>query len=869
MPGKKSSQFDIIIKLVENAEKKLKEINNQLGKTDKKATKASKGVVKLNFSLRKVARSVLSLKGALLGLGVGLLAKSFLKAADTAEQYRVRLNILLGSQREGNRLFKDMSDFAATVSFSYENIMGSATQLAGVMQGGVDQIGEWMPLISDLAAVSGLGIEATTTQVIRMYSAGAASADLFRERGLLAMLGFTSGVKVSAKETRKRLLEAWKDPASKFRDGSVELAKSWSGMLQMIGDAWFQFRNMVMDSGVFEFMKAGVGLFLEKIRELKKEGTLDEWAESLANKVMSSFRTMSIGLGYFIDGFYGLKVLFVALEIAFSKFGESLNTGLLRASEGAQSLGNKIKEGFGKVALKTDIFRFFNDEDKEYLRNLGSRKIQTEEQRVFKENAELWKKGKEEAIRTFDELIAKFKDDSAVVRITALFDKVKAKADAAFAARKEALESEKQKPRVQLVPEAKLSNIFRSRLLKLSETAKTQFAILASLYKDGELELEKYFDKRQKLMIDTFNKEMLILIEREKAAEDPNERLKAQDKIFSKQQDHQRKLLAFEDEKKAAEEELAKKKVDVQRILDDAKARAADTSSLETEHKAEMDALKRAQEDEIQLLVDKIATKEQLEEAHRLHVLEQDKLLSEQRKAIEQRNVEATKLALGEFADAFGAAYKISHEKGKAFARAQQLVAVAQTMISAYEGAQKAYTALVGLGPAGPALAAAAAGAAIVAGLGRVAAIKAQSFARGGMIGGYSPTSTSDNIPINTTAGEFVEPVKSVRAYGLPFMRAIQNLQIPPSVIAGLMSGVKTLKTAPNTAPYFAGGGSVGAGQLRIEANKGEKTEPPVIANFIDPTLFEQFAATRKGQDMYINVLSNRAGEVKAILASE
>jgi phage tail tape-measure protein len=189
---------------------------------------------KLNQSLELVGKGFKAIEASVKG-SFG----SFIEAADTADKYRVTLNTLLGSQTEGARMFDQMSKFAAKVPFEYENIMSSATALAGVMSGGVDEVTKWMPMIADLAAVSRLSIEETTGQIIRMYSAGAASADLFRERGILAMMGFQSGVQYSAEQTKKMLMDAYESPTSKFRNASAELAKTWSGMTSMMSDRWF------------------------------------------------------------------------------------------------------------------------------------------------------------------------------------------------------------------------------------------------------------------------------------------------------------------------------------------------------------------------------------------------------------------------------------------------------------------------------------------------------------------------------------------------------------------------------------------------------------------------------------------------------
>jgi len=84
-----------------------------------------------------------------LGYGVKELAGSFLDAANATEQFQIRLRALLGSTEEGNQLFQDMTEYASKVPFEFEEIMASATQLSGVMKGGVQEINQWIPMIGD------------------------------------------------------------------------------------------------------------------------------------------------------------------------------------------------------------------------------------------------------------------------------------------------------------------------------------------------------------------------------------------------------------------------------------------------------------------------------------------------------------------------------------------------------------------------------------------------------------------------------------------------------------------------------------------------------------------------------------------------
>ncbi len=233
-------------------------VSTTLGKMGRLVT----GLGRKLFSLKSIAIT------ALAGWGIKKISGSFIDAASTAEGFRVRLKVLLGGIDKGNRLFKLMADYASKVPFTYEEIMGSATALAGVMKNGVNEIARWMPMIGDLAAASGLSIQETTGQVIRMYSAGAAAADMFRERGILSMLGFTAGVKYSAKETQEMMFKAWNSVTSKFKGATNELAGTWKGLMSMFGDAWFKFRNIIMDAGVFDLLKTGAKELLIKIKEL-------------------------------------------------------------------------------------------------------------------------------------------------------------------------------------------------------------------------------------------------------------------------------------------------------------------------------------------------------------------------------------------------------------------------------------------------------------------------------------------------------------------------------------------------------------------------------------------------------------------------
>ncbi|WP_348240013.1 hypothetical protein, partial [Salmonella enterica] len=60
-------------------------------------------------------------------------------------------------------------------------------------------------------------------------------------------------------------------------------------------------------------------------------------------------------------------------------------------------------------------------------------------------------------------------------------------------------------------------------------------------------------------------------------------------------------------------------------------------------------------------------------------------------------------------------------------------------------------------------------------------------YASGGRVRGSSPNPKADNIPAMLTAGEWVQPVSSVRYFGSEVMEAIRTRRIPKEAIEGAL----------------------------------------------------------------------------------
>lgn len=187
------------------------------------------------------------------------------------ETLKTRLVILTGSVKAGNKVFADMLELAGNVPKTYEEIMEAATDLTAVVKDASKELELLMPIIVDISAATDIGVREVTSNIIRMYSAGAASADMFRDRGVLAALGFKAKVSYTHQETMDILLKQWKDGTGKYVDAAVALASTWKGLVSMMQDVWFNFKQQTGEP-LFEEAKLSLRTVLAIIKDSKKEG---------------------------------------------------------------------------------------------------------------------------------------------------------------------------------------------------------------------------------------------------------------------------------------------------------------------------------------------------------------------------------------------------------------------------------------------------------------------------------------------------------------------------------------------------------------------------------------------------------------------
>ena len=222
--------------------------------------------------LSNLRSAVFSVQSAIIGIGGGLAVKSILNVGSQVEQLRLRFAFLFKGVQEGDKAFKGLIDFASRVPFSLEEIQAGAGNLAVVTKN-AEELNEILKITGNVASVTGLDFRTTAEQIQRSFSSGIGSADLFRERGVRALLGFKAGVQVTTEETKKRFRELF-GKGGEFEKATEVLSTSFTGTLSMLSDKLFKFRLDTAQAGFFDFVKQGLAEFNKLLEENSEQLSL-------------------------------------------------------------------------------------------------------------------------------------------------------------------------------------------------------------------------------------------------------------------------------------------------------------------------------------------------------------------------------------------------------------------------------------------------------------------------------------------------------------------------------------------------------------------------------------------------------------------
>lgn len=226
------------------------------------------------------------------GVGGYFFKTQFLDIAAEFENYEAVLKVVEGTSAKARKALDWSSTFAAKTPFQLNEITAAFVKLRNY---GLDPTNGLMETLGDTSAAMNMPL---------LQSVEAIADAITGENERLKEFGITTSkagdkttfnyvdkqdkqraLTIDGKDRKaieKALKSIWNE---KFKGASNERAKTWTGMMNNMGDQWMRFANMVMGSGLFDWMKSKLGGLLQKIDKMAADGTLQKVATEWGKKI--------------------------------------------------------------------------------------------------------------------------------------------------------------------------------------------------------------------------------------------------------------------------------------------------------------------------------------------------------------------------------------------------------------------------------------------------------------------------------------------------------------------------------------------------------------------------------------------------------
>lgn len=296
--------------------------------------------------------SIFNLKNALIGLGAGTIVRSFVKTGQEVEKLQQRFKFLFGSVSEGNKAFNTLTAFAAKVPFSLQEISAASGNLA-VVSKDANELSKILEITGNVAAVTGLDFQTTASQIQRSFAGGIAAADVFREKGVRALLGFEAGATISAEQTIKKFEEVF-GKGGRFGNATEELATTFEGVLSMLGDKIFNFKKDVDDADFFAAFKAQFKVLNDFLEDNATQ--IEQFAMKLGRFLADAVRAIADAVLFVKDNlevFINLLRILIGLGVAKAVLG--MYSAFIRLASGIK-LAELAMLKFNKTTARNIIF---------------------------------------------------------------------------------------------------------------------------------------------------------------------------------------------------------------------------------------------------------------------------------------------------------------------------------------------------------------------------------------------------------------------------------------------------------------------------------------------------------------------------------
>lgn len=342
------SRVSLIIQAIDRATAPLRRVAAGLARVGEQAKRVARtsGLVRVAEAagqagqalgrVRKEAGGLLLKFSAIAGVGGYVFKTQLLDVAAQFERFQTVLETTEGSSSKARAAMKWISQFAVETPYALEDVTEAYVKLRAY---GLDPTNGLLKTLGDTAAAMDKPLmqaveaiaDAVTGENERLKEFGIKA----RTAGNRIVYEYTVNgetmrreAKANSREQIQATLAAiWNE---KYGGAMEKLAKTWEGMLRNLGDQWSRFALMVMESGLFEWMKQRLRQVLDTIDQWAADGRLQRWAQETSKALLAGFKAVwqalpqvwkgvqqfGAGIAWLADRLGGWRNLAIALGVA-------------------------------------------------------------------------------------------------------------------------------------------------------------------------------------------------------------------------------------------------------------------------------------------------------------------------------------------------------------------------------------------------------------------------------------------------------------------------------------------------------------------------------------------------------------------------
>lgn len=262
------------------------------GETSRTAGVLTRSFGSVTTSVQSITRGIFNLRNAILGLGVGLIARSFFQTAIAMQNAEVQLRAITGSAGEAKAILADIRAFAVELPITTQEIVEAFVLLRSV---GVPNARAVVETLAGVSIAMQKDIRNVASAVISLETEVLRRLGVQLERTGRTATITTGKVRIQTENDMQSIRNALLEAFQKTFPDAIKLSQdSWTTAWNTMKSEWNEFQDAVVQAGIIQTLTEALKLLNQQLKELRESGRLKEIARDIGDFFLRVFEGVAV-----------------------------------------------------------------------------------------------------------------------------------------------------------------------------------------------------------------------------------------------------------------------------------------------------------------------------------------------------------------------------------------------------------------------------------------------------------------------------------------------------------------------------------------------------------------------------------------------